>query len=132
MAREAPPDSRDRLHAGLALLPSEPGTIIITVKQIENKGDETVVHLEEKTTADISKDPKKHILDERTINSTITCSKTKFEISPDSFFFSGEPVCAKTSGRSPGARRISPRMASSNADSRYCPPVLIRRKSSTS
>lgn len=73
------------------LLPSEPGTIVITVKSIETKGDETVVHLEEKTTADISKDPKKHILDERTINSTITCSKTKFEISPDSFFFSGEP-----------------------------------------
>lgn len=73
------------------LMPSEPGTIIITVKQIEAKGDETVVHLEEKTTADISKDPKKHILDERTINSTITCGKNKFEISPDSFFFSGEP-----------------------------------------
>src|SRR4051812_12674764 len=71
------------------LMPSEPGTIIITVKQIETRGDETVVHLEEKTTADISKDPKKHILDERTINSTITCSKTKFEISPESFFFSG-------------------------------------------
>ncbi len=73
------------------LMPSEPGSIVITVKSIEPKGDETVVHLEEKTTADISKDPKKHILDERTINSTITCSKTKFEISPDSFFFSGEP-----------------------------------------
>jgi hypothetical protein len=73
------------------LLPSQPGTIVITVKSIEVKGDETVVHLEEKTTADISKDPKKHILDERTINSTITCNKTKFEISPDSFFFSGEP-----------------------------------------
>jgi len=73
------------------LMPSEPGSIVITVKSIETKGDETVVHLEEKTTADISKDPKKHILDERTINSTITCNKTRFEISPDSFFFSGEP-----------------------------------------
>jgi hypothetical protein len=73
------------------LLPSQPGTIVITVKSIETKGDETVVHLEEKSTADISKDPKKHILDERTINSTITCNKTRFEISPDSFFFSGEP-----------------------------------------
>jgi hypothetical protein len=73
------------------LLPSQPGTIVITVKQIETRGDETVVHLEEKSTADISKDPKKHILDERTINSTITCNKTRFEISPDSFFFSGEP-----------------------------------------
>jgi hypothetical protein len=73
------------------LMPSEPGSIVITVKSIETKGDETVVHLEEKTTADISKDPKKHILDDRTINSTITCNKTRFEISPDSFFFSGEP-----------------------------------------
>jgi hypothetical protein len=75
----------------IKLLPSEPSTIVITVKSIESKSDTTVVHLEEKTTADISKDPKKHILDERTINSTITCSKTKFEISPDSFFFAGEP-----------------------------------------
>ena len=73
------------------LMPSEPGTIVITVKSVETKGDETVVTLEEKSTADISKDPKKHILDERTINSTITCTRTKFEISPDSFFFSGEP-----------------------------------------
>jgi hypothetical protein len=75
----------------LKLTPSEPMSIVITVKSIENKGDETVVTLEEKSTADLSKDPKKHILDERTINSTITCSRTKFEISPDSFFFSGEP-----------------------------------------
>ena len=75
----------------LKLTPSEPMQIVISVKSIETKGDETVVTLEEKSTADLSKDPKKHILDERTINSTITCSRTKFEISPDSFFFSGEP-----------------------------------------
>jgi len=75
----------------LKLTPSEPSQIVISVKSIESKGDETVVTLEEKTTADLSKDPKKHILDERTITSTITCSRTKFEISPDSFFFSGEP-----------------------------------------
>jgi hypothetical protein len=73
------------------LMPAEPSQIVITVKSIEAKGDETVISLEEKTTADLSKDPKKHILDERTINSTITCSRTKFEISPESFFFSGEP-----------------------------------------
>lgn len=73
------------------LMPAEPSQIVITVKSIEAKGDETVISLEEKTTADLSKDPKKHILDERTINSTITCGRNKFEISPDSFFFSGEP-----------------------------------------
>lgn len=73
------------------LMPAEPSQIVITVKSIETKGDETVISLEEKTTADLSKDPKKHILDERTINSTITCGRTKFEISPESFFFSGEP-----------------------------------------
>jgi len=73
------------------LVPAQPSQIVISVKSIETKGDETVVTLEEKTTADLSKDSKKHILDERTINSTITCGRTKFEISPDSFFFSGEP-----------------------------------------
>jgi len=75
----------------LKLTPSQPATIAISVKSVEVRGDETVVTLEEKTTADLSKDPKKHIYDERTINSTITCSRTKFEISPDSFFFAGEP-----------------------------------------
>ena len=73
------------------LMPSEPNQIVITVKSIEPKGTETLITLEEKTTADLSKDPKKHILDERTITTTITCSRTKFEISPDSFFFAGEP-----------------------------------------
>jgi hypothetical protein len=73
------------------LMPAEPSQIVITVKSIEARGDETVISLEEKTTADLSKDPKKHILDERTINSTITCGRNKFEISPESFFFSGEP-----------------------------------------
>jgi hypothetical protein len=75
------------------LLPIEPSSIVITVKSIEPKGDETVVHLEEKSSAEIKdpRDPKKKLLDERIIQSTITCSKTKFEISPDSFFFSGEP-----------------------------------------
>ena len=73
------------------LSPSQPGQIVITVKAIEARGTDTVVTLEEKSTADLSKDPKKHILDERTITSTITCNRTKFEISPESFFFAGEP-----------------------------------------
>jgi len=75
------------------LLPIEPNSIVITVTSIEPKGDETVVHLEEKSTAELKdpRDSKKKLLDERIVHSTITCSKTKFEISPDSFFFSGEP-----------------------------------------
>jgi hypothetical protein len=75
----------------MKLMPSEPNQITITVKSVEPKGTDTLVTLEEKTVADLSKDPKKHILDERTITTTITCNRTKFEISPDSFFFSGEP-----------------------------------------
>lgn len=73
------------------LSPSQPMSVVITVKSIEARGTDTVVTLEEKSTADLSKDPKKHILDERTVTSTITCNRTKFEISPDSFFFAGEP-----------------------------------------
>jgi hypothetical protein len=73
------------------LIPSQPGQITITVKKIETQGTDTVVTLEEKTNADISRDPKKHIIDERTLTTTITCNPKKFEISPESFFFAGEP-----------------------------------------
>jgi hypothetical protein len=75
----------------LKLMPSEPNQIVITVKSVETKGPDTVITLEEKTSTDLSKDPKKHIMDERTITSTITCNAKKFEISPESFFFAGEP-----------------------------------------
>jgi hypothetical protein len=73
------------------LSPSQPMEIVITVKSVEVRGTDTVITLEEKTKANLSKDPKKDIFDERTITSTITCNATKFEISPDSFFFAGEP-----------------------------------------
>jgi hypothetical protein len=86
VASPVPP--RDDL---VKLLPSQPSQVVITVKSVQAKGPDTVVTLEEKTSADLSKDPKKHILDERTITSTITCNRTKFEISPESFFFAGEP-----------------------------------------
>ena len=66
--------------------------VTITVKHVEaKKGADTVVTLEEKITRDLTKDPKKPLLDERTIETTITCSDKKFVISPDSFFFAGEP-----------------------------------------
>jgi hypothetical protein len=84
----APTGPRDDM---VKLSPSQPMEIVITVKSIEVRGPDTVVTLEEKTKADLSKDPKKHIYDERTITSTITCNATKFEISPESFFFAGEP-----------------------------------------
>jgi len=86
VASDAPP--REDL---LKLTPSQPATIVITVKSIEPKGTDTMVTLEEKTTADLSKEKGKHILDERTITSTITCNPKKFEISPESFLFAGEP-----------------------------------------
>jgi len=85
---QAPTPPRDDLAK---LIPSQPQQVVITVKKVETTGPDTVATLEEKTTTDLSKDPKKHILDERTITSTITCNQKKFEISPESFFFAGEP-----------------------------------------
>jgi hypothetical protein len=75
--------------------PLEAKTIVITVKSIElpkDKTGDTTVTLEEKVTTDLTKDEKKPVLDEHTVQTTIVCNgKTKFEISPDSFFFAGEP-----------------------------------------
>ena len=73
--------------------PTEPNQIVITVKSIDApKTGDTVVTLEEKSTIDLTKDPKKPNLDEHVLTSTITCNaKNKFEISPNSFFFAGEP-----------------------------------------
>jgi len=75
------------------IAPPAPKTFTITVKAIDTKGADTVVSLEEKVTYDLTKDTKKPVLDDRLIKSTITCNaKTKkFDISPDSFFFAGEP-----------------------------------------
>ncbi|HET9991376.1 MAG TPA: hypothetical protein VFQ65_22755 [Kofleriaceae bacterium] len=83
-----PPDDQIK-----RISPAQAKQVDITVKSIDEgkKGADTVVTLEEKTTVDLTKDPKKPQLDERTITTTITCNAKKFEISPDSFFFSGEP-----------------------------------------
>jgi hypothetical protein len=73
-------------------VPDAPKQVVITVTSIDaKKGAPTVVSLEEKITRDLTKDPKKPVLDERTINTTITCTAKSFVISPDSFFFAGEP-----------------------------------------
>lgn len=67
-------------------------TIVITVTAIDNAANrDTVITLEEKSTTDLTKDPKKPVRDERSISTTITCNARKFELSPDSFWFAGEP-----------------------------------------
>ena len=80
-----PPDAIKRLA------PSQPKAIIITVKSVEAKGGETVVTLEEKVTIDRTRDPKKPEIDEYAYDSTITCTDKKFDVSPNSFYFAGEP-----------------------------------------
>src|SRR3954471_18096911 len=65
------------------IAPQPPKTFTITVKSIDTpKGGDTVVSLEEKITYDLTKDPKKPVLDERVVHSTITCNAKKFDISP--------------------------------------------------
>lgn len=73
------------------IAPATPKGFVITVKSVETKGGETVVTLEEKLTYDYTKDPKKQVIEERLVTSTITCSAKKFDVSPESFFFAGEP-----------------------------------------
>jgi hypothetical protein len=84
-----PPDDQIK-----RISPAEVDSITITVKSIDaKKGGDTTITLEEKTSMDVTheKDPKKKLIDENTYTSTITCNAKKFEISPESFFFAGEP-----------------------------------------
>lgn len=80
-----PPDAVKRLS------PAQPKAIVITVKSVETKAGETVVTLEEKLSIDRTQDPKKPLLDDLTYESTITCTDKKFDVSPNSYFFAGEP-----------------------------------------
>lgn len=80
-----PPEAIKRLS------PAQPKAIVITVKSIEAKGGETVVTLEEKLTIDRTRDAKKPEIDEFAYQSTVTCTDKKFDISPNSFYFAGEP-----------------------------------------
>ncbi len=73
------------------IAPQPPKTFTITVKSIEQKGGDTVVSLDEKFTYDLTRDPKKPLIDDRVVHSTIVCNAKKFDISPDSFLFAGEP-----------------------------------------
>jgi hypothetical protein len=80
-----PPEAIRRLS------PAQPKSITITVKSIENQGGETVVTLEEKLVIDHTRDPKKPEVEELAYESTITCTDKKFDISPNAFYFAGEP-----------------------------------------
>lgn len=76
------------------IAPARPNAITITVKSVETKGADTVVTLDEKFEINRTKpgeEKTKPVIEERTISTTITCNDKKFDISPDSFFFAGEP-----------------------------------------
>lgn len=93
------------------IAPAQPDTIKITVKAIDKKGTDTVVTLEEvvtypgkaaQTPKKTGKDAPKGDKDKpasdakpepivRTLSTTITCSPTRFDISPESFWFAAEP-----------------------------------------
>jgi hypothetical protein len=60
------------------LAPAQPKKITIQVTSVETQGDVTIVTLSE----DIGF---------RTLNTTIKCGATKFEVDPNSFFFAAEP-----------------------------------------
>ncbi|MBA3397410.1 MAG: hypothetical protein H0T89_32590 [Deltaproteobacteria bacterium] len=74
------------------LAPAQPKQIVVSVTAIENKGGDTHVTLEEKHTFDLSRDPKEPKLAEHVVKATIVCNeKGKFDISPEAFYFAGEP-----------------------------------------
>ena len=66
-------------------------TVTITVTAIEKADKDTIVKLEEKVLIDRTVDAKKPLVDEYAYESTITCNDKKFDISPNSFLFAGEP-----------------------------------------
>src|SRR5690606_24910673 len=78
-----PPDAIRRLS------PEQPKAITVTVKSVETKAGKTVATLEEKLTIDRTRDPKKPAIEERSYESTITCTKNTFDISPNSYCFAG-------------------------------------------
>jgi hypothetical protein len=74
------------------LLPPQPSKVTITVATVETVGEVTTVGLTEVVESQVGqpggKPPK---VETRTLETTLTCTKTTLDFSPDSFFFSGEP-----------------------------------------
>jgi hypothetical protein len=74
------------------LAPAQPKKVVVSVKSVEPKGKtDFVVTLEEQLTIDFTKDPKKPNIEERKLTTTISCGQKHFDISPESYFFAGEP-----------------------------------------
>lgn len=66
----------------LAQLPNQPKKVVVTVKDASTTAGVTTVTLQEESYLDDKP---------RSLTTTIVCSLTKFDISPESFFFAGEP-----------------------------------------
>ena len=76
----------------MALVEGPLGLPVLLVTSLETKSPDTTVALTEKIAYDITRDPKTPKLFDITVESSIVCSpRGKFDISPESFFFAGEP-----------------------------------------
>lgn len=74
------------------LLPPQPSKVTITVAKIETVGEVTTVGLTEEIQHQIGQpDGKPPKTESRTLETSITCTATKLDFSPDSFWFAGEP-----------------------------------------
>lgn len=75
------------------IAPNAPKKLVVSVTAIDAKGSDTVVSIAEQLTYDLERnDTSKHKFVERAVTGTITCNtKGKFDISPELFFFAGEP-----------------------------------------
>lgn len=83
-----PPENMTKLLP----LPGKQIVVTVTGAETDKKTQLTTVKLKETITYDITKDPKTPKLFDQVVESTIVCSpRGKFDISPGSFFFAGEP-----------------------------------------
>jgi len=74
------------------LLPPQPSKVTITVAKVETVGEVTTVGLTEVIESQIGQpDGKPPKVESRTLETSITCTATKLDFSPDSFWFAGEP-----------------------------------------
>jgi hypothetical protein len=74
------------------LLPPQPSTVTITVVGVETVDGVTTVSLTEDIESMVGQpDGKPPKLETRQLKTTATCTATKLDFSPDSFWFAGEP-----------------------------------------
>jgi hypothetical protein len=82
-----PPENMTKLLP----LPAKKIVITVTAADTDKKTQETTVKVKETITYDITKDPKTPKLFDQEVEGTIVCSTKRFDISPQLFFFAGEP-----------------------------------------